>query len=186
MADDDLWQTFPVIPRCKPFDDETEATRITPFSAAYPWQFKSVFPWGWTIGKGWLLEVQQVVEYVDQTITDPVDRAIFSWLQVKQKFGRLEMYCRVSLDLSPDLMFMDERHAYDGWEALKAMAGDRLVIEGEKANFRIPSLCAQQIFDRVQEARRKCESICEVCGQPGTLIQQNWHRVRCEQHFHEG
>lgn len=38
-------------------------------------------------------------------------------------------------------------------------------------------------YKLIDEAERKCEKICEVCGKPGKKVSpRGWLRVRCEEH----
>jgi hypothetical protein len=37
----------------------------------------------------------------------------------------------------------------------------------------------EQVEEYIQEAERKSEYTCEVCGKPGALIAEGWWKVRC-------
>lgn len=128
----------------------------------YPWQFKALIHHGFAIGPGWLPEIEAVCAYLDENLLDPRERALFSWRQIKEKFGGLRMYYRHRLELPP---------AENSTEQAELAA----VLE-------LPSATRDMIHTRVNQAEQHCGQTCEICGQPGQLLKDDWYRVRCAEH----
>lgn len=43
--------------------------------------------------------------------------------------------------------------------------------------------CNQEVFDLIMKAEKESSTICEICGEPGKLMELNgWLMTRCNQH----
>jgi hypothetical protein len=178
---DDRDPFAPPIPRRPERTPEEAELYRTPLTVGHEWQFKALFAYGWAVSEGWNAELKSVIEDIEQIVTNPVDRQIFSWLQVKEKFGGLRMYARVELEIDAERM-TSERDAPDLLDVLRLIAGERLEIDERGVRLAIPDPVRERIFERIAEAERRCAVMCEVCGAPGELIREGWHRVRCAEH----
>ena len=59
----------------------------------YPYQFSRLFAYGFAVPHGWMDTVDTVCQQVDLLLTQHnVNKANFSWLQLKEKFGGLNLY----------------------------------------------------------------------------------------------
>lgn len=141
---------------------KTHEAAIEALKQLYPWQFKALLEYGFAIGPGWLPEIKAVCAFLDENLLDPRERALFSWRQIKEKFGGLRMYYRHRLELPP---------AENSAEQAELAAA--LELAGATRDM---------IHTRVNQAEQHCGQTCEVCGQPGQLLKDDWYRVRCAEH----
>lgn len=155
------------IPPGSPDPEAVMNQAIETIKTRYPWQFKCLLPYGLAVGPGWHDEIQRVFDFVDQLLTDPRDRALFSWRQVKEKFGGLRMYAQYGCSL--DLTFRDndqDRHQLID-VVLPAFIDPTYLDTTDDIALRIPNERILQIQARIDEASERCSTICENCGASG-------------------
>lgn len=139
------------------------------------------------VGPGWFSEVERVCEFADQLITDPRDRALFGWVQIKEKLGGLRMFADTSMPL---VLPMDLDEAREYLDVLQLYIGpERLSVTDEPrqldAELTVHQGLRDQLWARSREAERVCDRTCEVCGSPGKIYREGWHTVLCPEHLAE-
>ena len=173
-----------------PTKDDSMATPLQdiPVPDKYAWQFSGLFEFGWAVGPGWRNTIIQVVQFVDALITEPADRTIFTWLQIKEKFGGLRMHARFEIELNLDYGIGSSQT--ETLAALGFLLGSRLSVSerygdfshGVNVSLTLPPELRGQILERIRLAEVQCATQCEICGEPGTLNVTGYRTVRCANH----
>lgn len=122
----------------------------------YSWQFVNCYE-AW-VPQGW--------DELTKTLCDEINKIVpknhrkkFTWKQFKQKFGGLRAYCEFG---KLNKFGEPVRHTEE---------------EGK---------IARLIYDVVEEAEKKSQTICEICGKSSkTTTIKRYVTTRCEEHSKE-
>lgn len=107
------------------------------------------------VGAGWWPILLETFDCIDDAVKE-VPGAIFQIKQIKEKFGGLRIYCRT--------IVQDEVEA-DHW------------IESE-----VGAALRRKISEIIDDAGRKADRVCEVCGEPGEIRNNRWMKTLCDTH----
>lgn len=134
----------------------------------FPAQFDGPYYLGTSIFDGWLPIVTEACQRIQDVLT-PEEMERFSWAQIKEKFGGLQMY----------------------WHSNRIPVS-AIHPEGV-SNFEVKVGRDDEVLDRIQakvapiiaDAQRRAAKTCEICGGPGYLRPGGYWQTLCDRHAAE-
>ena len=127
--------------------------------AEFPRIFRWARPHGSHLSTGWVELVRELLRDLDAMLPDS---QAFEVLQIKEKFGTLRFYWR----LDGEHMVNADLHLPQGPRRIE------IAPDGAGELF-------TKIRQRVAQAEKQSEEVCELCGAPGTLDTKGGWKVRC-------
>jgi hypothetical protein len=121
---------------------------------------------GISIDQGWEPIVFDACQEIEQLLT-PEELQRFHWVQIKEKFGGLQMYWQPNAMLALAIIGRKEVHLAE-------------FDSGERPGFTQKTVMA--IREIVARAREQAGRTCEICGEPGRLYPDDYWMTLCERH----
>jgi hypothetical protein len=145
--------------------EEKRLLLIASLEREYAHQLEKPSHWlGIAVCEGWVPIVRSLFARVDQELT-PFELRRFRWIQVKQKWGGLRAYYQLDgkqTRLHVDLMTQDS--------AIHLASRDDDPLSAKIDNL-------------VKEAAERAAQSCEMCGEPGEVLNlSGWIVVACPHH----
>lgn len=124
---------------------------------------------GISIDKGWEQIVFDACLEIEQVLT-PEEMQRFHWVQIKEKFGGLQMYWDPNSAVPVAIIGACEVQLSE-------------FDSGEPPGFTQQTVLA--IRKIVAQARERAGKTCEICGEPGRLYPDDYWVTLCERHAKE-
>jgi hypothetical protein len=137
----------------------------------FPQQFEGgEYFLGISIDAGWHSIVIDACQQIQDSLS-PSELELFAWVQIKEKFGGLQMYWGPHNVLSVTIIGPDNI--------------TNIEVESKSTAPGFTQETVDKINGIVGEAQRRASQTCEICGDRGRIYQGAYWRTLCDQHAHK-